>query len=178
VPSPLGGPLQPTALSPVALQIPFLQQLQYCLCYYCGGHFKTRDGGACTADGTYRTMLYVVAILPYWFRFAQVTSPAKDCRETPRPISRLRSDSILTVKEWNAKPRQSGSGCATAGRAPSVSSEKQQGVPTSTFIKAADWNALWKALGAGPPFWNSFEQLCQLAMTDCTLTWEPPELSS
>ncbi|GAQ90378.1 phosphate transporter [Klebsormidium nitens] len=52
-------------------QIPFLQQLQYCCCYYFGGHFKNRDGAACTGNGTYRSMLYVVAILPYWFRFAQ-----------------------------------------------------------------------------------------------------------
>jgi hypothetical protein len=98
--SSLGGPSQPIAVSLGVLQIPFLQQLQYCLCYYGGGHFKTRDGAACTANGTYRTMLYVVAILPYWFRFAQVTSPAKDGRQNPRPS--LASDNFATIaSQWS-----------------------------------------------------------------------------
>jgi hypothetical protein len=55
-------------------QIPFLQCSQYFVCYYGAGHFRTRDGAACTLNPTYGRMLYVVAILPYWFRFAQVSS--------------------------------------------------------------------------------------------------------
>lgn len=53
-------------------QVTFLQEVQYCCCYYFGGHFKTRNGLACTDNGTYKRMLYVMAILPYWCRFAQV----------------------------------------------------------------------------------------------------------
>ncbi|KAH9321143.1 hypothetical protein KI387_015782 [Taxus chinensis] len=52
-------------------QVPLLRQLEYVICYYVTGSFKTENYGSCSNNKHYRDLVYVVSFLPYYWRAMQ-----------------------------------------------------------------------------------------------------------
>ncbi|XP_024383229.1 phosphate transporter PHO1-3 [Physcomitrium patens] len=52
-------------------QVSTLRNLEFVLCYYCGGYFLSRNSEACTKSKRFDHWTYVIALLPYWWRFWQ-----------------------------------------------------------------------------------------------------------
>lgn len=49
-----------------------LRNMEFVLCYYCGGYYRSRDHEACTSSrNVYMAWTYIIALLPYWLRFWQ-----------------------------------------------------------------------------------------------------------
>ncbi|CAM6106377.1 unnamed protein product [Calypogeia fissa] len=59
-------------------QVPLLRNLEYIMCYYGGGHFKTDDGEACTKNGLFVQVTYMISVLPYWWRLMQCLKRYRD----------------------------------------------------------------------------------------------------
>lgn len=53
-------------------QVLVFRNIEFIFCYYTGGFFKSRSSQECTTNTAYRDLAYVVALLPYWWRFLQV----------------------------------------------------------------------------------------------------------
>ncbi|KAJ8546044.1 hypothetical protein K7X08_018627 [Anisodus acutangulus] len=51
-------------------QVPAIRSLQFYVCYYVWGNFKTRSN-TCQDDSVYQVLLILVAIIPFWSRFIQ-----------------------------------------------------------------------------------------------------------
>ncbi|KAM7267833.1 hypothetical protein ACFE04_009999 [Oxalis oulophora] len=54
----------------VTSQVQALRNLEFYVCYYGWGDFKTRSN-SCHEKVVYKTFNYIVAIVPYWIRFVQ-----------------------------------------------------------------------------------------------------------
>jgi len=52
-------------------QVPLLRQLEYVICYYLTGSFRTENSDICTNKKQYRELVYVVSFLPYYWRAMQ-----------------------------------------------------------------------------------------------------------
>ncbi|GFZ00326.1 EXS (ERD1/XPR1/SYG1) family protein [Actinidia rufa] len=52
-------------------QVPMLRNLEYVMCYYITGSFKTQDYGYCMRTKNYRDLAYAVSFLPYYWRAMQ-----------------------------------------------------------------------------------------------------------
>jgi hypothetical protein len=51
-----------------------LRNMEFVLCYYCGGYYRSQDHEACTSSqNVYMAWTYIIALLPYWLRFWQVS---------------------------------------------------------------------------------------------------------
>ena len=56
-------------------QVLVFRNLEYVACYYSGGFFLTnQEDHVCKKNSVYQGFGYVVALLPYWWRFLQVLS--------------------------------------------------------------------------------------------------------
>jgi hypothetical protein len=53
-------------------QVPTLRNLEFVLCYYCGGYFLSGDSDSCPNSKRFEHWTYVIALLPYWWRVWQV----------------------------------------------------------------------------------------------------------
>jgi len=53
-------------------QVLVFRNLQYVACYYPGGFFLTGRDEKCDDNAFFRGFGYVVALLPFWWRFLQV----------------------------------------------------------------------------------------------------------
>ncbi|CAM6035388.1 unnamed protein product [Sphagnum compactum] len=52
-------------------QVSTLRNFEFVLCYYGGGHFLTMNSNACTNSACFKNWTFVLALLPYWWRFWQ-----------------------------------------------------------------------------------------------------------
>ncbi|KAG0554364.1 hypothetical protein M758_12G087500 [Ceratodon purpureus] len=52
-------------------QVSALRNLEFVLCYYCGGYFLSKDSDSCNNSKRFEHWTYVIALLPYWWRFWQ-----------------------------------------------------------------------------------------------------------
>ncbi|GJZ32310.1 phosphate transporter PHO1 homolog 1 [Tanacetum coccineum] len=52
-------------------QVPMLRNLEYVVCYYITGSYKTLDYGYCVQTKNYRDLAYAVSFLPYYWRAMQ-----------------------------------------------------------------------------------------------------------
>eukprot|EP00249_Psilotum_nudum_P004394 c17923_g1_i1 orf=111-2138(-) len=52
-------------------QVTTLRNLGYASCYYIGGYFRTHDINACTKSLLFNDFLYIISVLPYWWRLMQ-----------------------------------------------------------------------------------------------------------
>ncbi|XP_024357946.1 phosphate transporter PHO1 [Physcomitrium patens] len=52
-------------------QVSTLRNLEFVLCYYSGGYFLSRDSNSCNNSKRFEHWTYVLALLPYWWRFWQ-----------------------------------------------------------------------------------------------------------
>ncbi|GLJ12485.1 hypothetical protein SUGI_0191930 [Cryptomeria japonica] len=52
-------------------QVPLLRQLEYVICYYGTGSFRSENYSTCTNNKHYRDLVYVVSFLPYYWRAMQ-----------------------------------------------------------------------------------------------------------
>lgn len=52
-------------------QVPTLRNLEFVLCYYCGGYFLSGDSDSCPNSKRFEHWTYVIALLPYWWRVWQ-----------------------------------------------------------------------------------------------------------
>ncbi|CAK9867671.1 unnamed protein product [Sphagnum jensenii] len=60
-------------------QVPMLRNMEFVLCYYCGGYYRSRDHEACTSSqNVYMAWTYIIALLPYWLRFWQCVRRCMD----------------------------------------------------------------------------------------------------
>lgn len=55
-------------------QVLVFRNLEFIACYYSGGFFLSKEDEACKKNLVYQGFGYVVALLPYWWRFLQVRS--------------------------------------------------------------------------------------------------------
>ncbi|KAG6546094.1 hypothetical protein Mapa_012500 [Marchantia paleacea] len=62
-------------------QVPMFRNLQYVMCYYLGGFFKTGNADACFANDQYKGLTYLISLLPYWWRFMQCVRRYVDERD-------------------------------------------------------------------------------------------------
>jgi hypothetical protein len=53
-------------------QVASFRNFEFMLCYYSGGYFQHRDDSACSDNMTFKLLMYVFSLLPYWWRFLQV----------------------------------------------------------------------------------------------------------
>ncbi|CAL0313058.1 unnamed protein product [Lupinus luteus] len=52
-------------------QVPMLRNIEYVICYYITGSYKTQDYGYCMRTKHYRDLAYAVSFLPYYWRTLQ-----------------------------------------------------------------------------------------------------------
>ncbi|CAM6021947.1 unnamed protein product [Sphagnum balticum] len=52
-------------------QVASFRNFEFMLCYYSGGYFHHRDDSACSDNMTFKLLMYVFSLLPYWWRFLQ-----------------------------------------------------------------------------------------------------------
>ncbi|CAN5951468.1 unnamed protein product [Sphagnum jensenii] len=52
-------------------QVASFRNFEFMLCYYSGGYFQHRDDSACSDNMTFKLLMYVFSLLPYWWRFLQ-----------------------------------------------------------------------------------------------------------
>ena len=52
-------------------QVASFRNFEFMICYYTGGYFQHRDEDDCNNNKTFKALMYVFSLLPYWFRFAQ-----------------------------------------------------------------------------------------------------------
>ncbi|XP_024533310.1 phosphate transporter PHO1-like [Selaginella moellendorffii] len=50
-------------------QVTLFRHLEFVICYYGWGHFKTKNTGACV--GSSKDIMYFVSLIPYWWRLLQ-----------------------------------------------------------------------------------------------------------
>ncbi|KAG0563848.1 hypothetical protein KC19_8G064200 [Ceratodon purpureus] len=62
-------------------QVASFRNLEFILCYYSGGYFQDRQEDACTSNRTFKALMYVFSLLPYWFRFLQCMRRWRDERD-------------------------------------------------------------------------------------------------
>lgn len=55
-------------------QVFMFRNIEFLVCYYSGGYFHNRDEDACYKNTTFRQLMFVFSLLPYWYRFLQVRS--------------------------------------------------------------------------------------------------------
>jgi hypothetical protein len=55
-------------------QVVTFRNIEFMMCYYSGGYFQSRDDDACDNNTSFRQLMFVFSLLPYWFRFLQVRS--------------------------------------------------------------------------------------------------------
>ncbi|KAL3679555.1 hypothetical protein R1sor_022511 [Riccia sorocarpa] len=73
----VGSPLYKVVLADFFLadqltsQVPMFRNMQYVMCYYLGGFFKTGNADACISNNQYKGLTYLISLLPYWWRFMQ-----------------------------------------------------------------------------------------------------------
>ena len=53
-------------------QVQAIRSLEFYICYYGGGDFKLRQEN-CSKNDVYKAFFFIVAVIPYWLRFLQVT---------------------------------------------------------------------------------------------------------
>jgi hypothetical protein len=53
-------------------QVASFRNFEFMLCYYSGGYFQHRNDSACSDNMTFKLLMYVFSLLPYWWRFLQV----------------------------------------------------------------------------------------------------------
>jgi hypothetical protein len=61
-------------------QVLVFRNLQYVACYYPTGFFLTGDDTKCDNNTVFRGLGYVVALLPFWWRFSQVPQYSSNMR--------------------------------------------------------------------------------------------------
>ncbi|CAK9228659.1 unnamed protein product [Sphagnum troendelagicum] len=52
-------------------QVASFRNFEFMLCYYSGGYFQHRNDSACSDNMTFKLLMYVFSLLPYWWRFLQ-----------------------------------------------------------------------------------------------------------
>jgi hypothetical protein len=52
-------------------QVASFRNVEFIVCYYSGGYFQERQEDACTDNKTFKALMYVFSLMPYWFRFLQ-----------------------------------------------------------------------------------------------------------
>ncbi|KAL2613437.1 hypothetical protein R1flu_025129 [Riccia fluitans] len=73
----IGSPLYKVVLADFFLadqltsQVPMFRNMQYVLCYYIGGFFKTGNSDGCYSNNQFKGLTYLISLLPYWWRFMQ-----------------------------------------------------------------------------------------------------------
>jgi hypothetical protein len=55
-------------------QVLVFRNFEFIACYYSRGFFLSKEDEACRKNLVYQGLGYVVALLPYWWRFLQVQS--------------------------------------------------------------------------------------------------------
>ncbi|XP_050225989.1 phosphate transporter PHO1 homolog 1 [Mercurialis annua] len=68
-------------------QVPALRNLEYVVCYYVTGSFKTQDYGYCMRAEHYRDLAYAVSFLPYYWRAMQCARRWFDEGETSHLVN-------------------------------------------------------------------------------------------
>ncbi|KAG0627990.1 hypothetical protein M758_2G242000 [Ceratodon purpureus] len=63
-------------------QVLVFRNLEFIACYYSGGFFLSKEDEACKKNLVYQGFGYVVALLPYWWRFLQCLRRYKDEGDT------------------------------------------------------------------------------------------------
>ena len=58
----------------ILLQVQALRSLEFYICYYGWGDYKHRRN-TCKTNAVYNTFYFIVAVVPYWSRLLQVSSP-------------------------------------------------------------------------------------------------------
>ncbi|CAM6125906.1 unnamed protein product [Calypogeia fissa] len=73
----VGSPLYKVVLADFFLadqltsQVPMLRNMEYVMCFYLGGFFRTGSPQKCTSNHGYRGLTYLISLLPYWWRLMQ-----------------------------------------------------------------------------------------------------------
>ncbi|KAD4887974.1 hypothetical protein R6Q59_034927 [Mikania micrantha] len=78
-------------------QVQLLRNLQFYVCYYGWGDFKTRDAETCNNSEVYDVLFIVIAVVPYWIRVLQCVRRLCDGRDSTQAMNGLKYLSTIAA---------------------------------------------------------------------------------
>ncbi|KAF5792011.1 putative SPX domain-containing protein [Helianthus annuus] len=78
-------------------QVQLLRNLQFYVCYYGWGDFKTRNAETCKNSEVYDVFFIVIAVIPYWIRALQCIRRLCDGRDSTQALNGLKYFSTIAA---------------------------------------------------------------------------------
>ncbi|XP_076941750.1 phosphate transporter PHO1 homolog 3-like [Bidens hawaiensis] len=78
-------------------QVQLLRNLQFYVCYYGWGDFKTRDAEQCNNSEVYDVLFIIIAVIPYWIRVLQCIRRLCDGRDSTQALNGLKYFSTIAA---------------------------------------------------------------------------------
>ncbi|XP_076886839.1 phosphate transporter PHO1 homolog 9-like [Bidens hawaiensis] len=78
-------------------QVQLLRNLQFYVCYYGWGDFKTRDAEKCNNSEVYDVLFIIIAVIPYWIRVLQCIRRLCDGRDSTQALNGLKYFSTIAA---------------------------------------------------------------------------------
>ncbi|KAI7749422.1 hypothetical protein M8C21_017188, partial [Ambrosia artemisiifolia] len=77
--------------------VQLLRNLQFYVCYYGWGDFKTRNAEKCSSSEVYDALTIVIAVIPYWIRVLQCIRRLCDGRDSTQALNALKYFSTIAA---------------------------------------------------------------------------------
>ncbi|PWA71366.1 SPX domain, EXS [Artemisia annua] len=78
-------------------QVQLFRNLQFYVCYYGWGDYKTRESSECRASSVYNNISLVIAIIPYWIRCLQCLRRLFDGEDSSQAVNAVKYLSTIAA---------------------------------------------------------------------------------